>query len=261
MDEEKYLSAYYENYDEDKRLTSKHGSIEYLTTIKYIEKYLHPNMQILEVGAGTGRYCLHFAHQGYKVNSIELVEHNIEIMKTKVLKSDDIDIQKGNALDLSLFNDNTFDVTLVLGPLYHLFTLEDKEKAIAEAIRVTKKGGTIYFAYLTNDSVIISWGLLGGKLAEGMKDKIVDDKFRCLSSPKMLFEMTYVEEFSQMMTKFNVEHLHTVATDGITQFFRAAIDSLSDEMYEAWVKYHFATCERKDLIGYSSHVIEIYRKK
>jgi len=77
----------------------------------------------------------------------------------------------------------------------------------------------------------------------------------------MLFEMTYVEEFNHMMSKFNVEHLHTVASDGLAHFFRSTIDALSDEMYEAWVKYHFATCERKDLLGYSSHVIEICRKK
>ena len=46
----------YESYDEDGRLRSKNGMVEYLTTMRYVEKYLKPGMRILEIGAGTGRY-------------------------------------------------------------------------------------------------------------------------------------------------------------------------------------------------------------
>ena len=56
MDTKEYLIDYYENYDEDGRLTSKHGRVEYITTMKYLEKYLRPDMRILEIGAATGRY-------------------------------------------------------------------------------------------------------------------------------------------------------------------------------------------------------------
>ena len=44
------LTQYYENYDEDNRLCSQRGSVEYLTTMRYIEKYLRPGMRILEIG-------------------------------------------------------------------------------------------------------------------------------------------------------------------------------------------------------------------
>lgn len=50
------LTNYYEGYDEEGRLVSKHGMVEYITTMKYIEKYLEPGMRILEIGAATGRY-------------------------------------------------------------------------------------------------------------------------------------------------------------------------------------------------------------
>ena len=59
-------------------------------------------------------------------------------------------IRQENAKDLSCFADNTFDVTLLLGPMYHLFTVEDQKKALAEAIRVTKPGGVIFAAYCGN---------------------------------------------------------------------------------------------------------------
>ena len=49
------LTNFYSNYDEEGRLLSKHGQVEYLTTMRYIEKYLRPGMRVLEIGAGTGR--------------------------------------------------------------------------------------------------------------------------------------------------------------------------------------------------------------
>ena len=75
------LTQYYGSYDEDSRLSSRFGTVEFLTTLRYIEKYLRPGMRILEIGAATGRYSHHFARQGYRVDAVELVEHNIEIFK------------------------------------------------------------------------------------------------------------------------------------------------------------------------------------
>ena len=76
-----HLVDFYNRIDEDSRLLSKHGKIEFLTTVKYIEKYLQPGMRILEIGAATGRYSHALARKGYQVDALELVEHNIEIFK------------------------------------------------------------------------------------------------------------------------------------------------------------------------------------
>ena len=72
--------------------------------------------------AGTGRYSLHYASQGYDVTAIEYVQHNLDILKSKIQDGMVIRAEKGDAVDLSRFADDTFDVTLVLGPLYHLYT-------------------------------------------------------------------------------------------------------------------------------------------
>lgn len=77
METTQYLVDFYNHYDEDCRLTSRHGTVEFLTTMRYIEKYLKSSDHILEIGAGTGRYSHTLARQGYTVNAIELVEHNI----------------------------------------------------------------------------------------------------------------------------------------------------------------------------------------
>ena len=160
METLKELSQYYENYDENSRLNSRHGMVEYLTTIRYIEKYLCPGMRILEVGAGTGRYSHKFAQQGYQVDAVELLEHNIDKFRENTLPGENVRIIQGNAKDLSSFNDDTYDITLLLGPMYHLFTEEDKLQALSEAIRVTKKGGIVFVAYCGNDATILQFCFL-----------------------------------------------------------------------------------------------------
>ena len=148
METQNILSQFYENYDEDNRLSSRYGMVEYLTTMRYIEKYLRPGMRILEIGAATGRYSHALARQGFRVDAVELVEHNIEIFKQNTQSGEKITITQGNAKDLSAFADDTYDMTLILGPMYHLFTEEDKLQALSEAIRVTKKGGIIFHCLL-----------------------------------------------------------------------------------------------------------------
>lgn len=151
---EKILEKYYNNYDEDSRLIrDKAHSIEYITTTKYIEKYLKKGDRIIEVGAGTGRYSINYAQKGYQVDSVELISKNLEILKSKITKDMKINAIKGNCMDLSVYEDDTFDITLVLGPMYHLYDKKDIDKALKEVVRITKKGGKIFIAYITDDAV------------------------------------------------------------------------------------------------------------
>ena len=115
-----YLIDFYNSYDEDSRLVLKHGSVEFLTTMRYIDKYIKPGDRVLEIGAGTGRYSHALARQGYAVEAVELVEHNIEIFRQTMQPGENITITQGNAMDLSNYPDKEYDITLLLGPLYHL---------------------------------------------------------------------------------------------------------------------------------------------
>lgn len=100
MKTNQYLINFYNNYDEDRRLTLKHGTVEFLTTMRYVTKYLKPGDRVLEIGAGTGRYSHTLARQGYAVDAIELVEHNIEVFKKSTSPEENISIIQGSALDL-----------------------------------------------------------------------------------------------------------------------------------------------------------------
>lgn len=262
MDERtKNLNMFYnDKCDEDLRLTSKHGSIEFITTTKYIDKLLKNGDRILEIGAGTGKYSLYYANKGYKVNAIEFVNNNLEVLKSKITDDMDIVAEQGDALDLSRFDDNTFDVTLVLGPLYHLYDKKDIDKAINEAIRVTKKEGIIAIAYLTSDSIMVNWGLMGNHLIDGYPNDY-DDNFKMINYPGGIFAAFYIKEFKDMMSNYNVEYLNNIATDGLAHHLKEKIDSLSDEEFNIWLNYHLSTCEREDLQGYSNHMLYICKKR
>ncbi len=253
------LENYYSGYEENERLVKdKAHKVEFLTTTKYIDKYIKPGDKILEVGAGTGRYSLYYASKGYEVEAVELTKWNIEEFKKNIDENMNVSVHEGNALDLSMYKDNLFDITLVLGPIYHLFSMEEKKKAIEEAIRVTKPHGKIFIAYITNDIVIITYGLKKGNLLK-LKD-VCDENYKVKEIPEEIFSVNYIEEFENMMKKFPVKFLNELGVDGLSESLEEYINNLSDEEYEVWLDYHFKNCERKDIMGYSSHVVYICEK-
>lgn len=261
MDTKQYLENYYQNYDEDTRFSSKHGKVEYFTTMHYIQQYLNPGMRILEIGAATGRYSHALARQGYQVDAIELIEHNIEIFKQNTTKNESITIRQGNATDLSAFADNTYDITLLLGPMYHLFTTEEKHKALSEAIRVTRPGGVVFVAYCMGDPSILSMGFMRGEIQQLLADHLVDpDTFDTFSHPWDIFELHRKEDIDKLRAEFDVTQLHFVATDGHTNYMRETVDQMEDTVYKLYLKYHLATCERQDMVGCSHHTLDIFRK-
>lgn len=255
------LTQFYSNYDEDGRLLSKHGQVEYLTTMRYIKKYLQPGMRILEIGAATGRYSHALAQRGYRVDAVELVQHNIDIFRQKTQPGENVTIRQGNAKDLSYFANDTYDITLLLGPMYHLFTVEEQKQALQEATRVTKKGGILFVAYCGNDATMVQYCFGRGMLKEEKYQKLVDPvTFKASSDPAELFELYRREDIDALMGHFNTERLHFVGTDMATNYMRDVIDEMDDEFYQVYLQYHFATCERTDMVGVSHHFLDVQRK-
>ena len=258
-----FLEQYYNNYDEEGRLLSRHGQVEYLTTMKYISECLSgiTEPKLLEVGAGTGRYSVTLAKQGYQVTAVELVAHNLEILRSKLDGTEPILALQGNALDLSTFPDASFDLTMLLGPMYHLYTKTDKLQALSEAVRVTKPGGYILVAYCMNDPTVVQYVFGRNKLREVMELHMLTPDWHCVSKPKDLFEMVRTEEIAALDAEFPVERVKLIATDGATNYKREYIDAMDDATFEKWMEYHFAVCERQDLIGASHHTLDILRKQ
>ena len=262
METKAMMEQFYGNYDEDGRLRSKHGMVEFLTTLRYINKYLQPGMRILEIGAATGRYSHELACRGYAVDAVELVQSNIDIFIKNTQEGEKIRIRQGDARDLSFLADNTYDVTLLLGPMYHLFTREDQHIALSEAIRVTKPGGIVYVAYCGNEATMVQFVFQRGMIREERYRNLIDPvSFKASSDPAELFELYRKEEIDALIVPFCVERLHYVGTDLATNYMREAVDTMEDEIFNLYLQYHFAICERPDLVGASHHILDVLRKK
>ncbi len=256
------LEEYYNSRDEEKRLLPQHGQVEYLTTMKYIHECLScfAFPSILEVGAGTGRYSVALAKEGYSVTALELVEHNLDVLKSKLDGTEPITAVQGNALDLSAFRDNSFDLTMLLGPMYHLYTLEDKIQALSEAVRVTKPGGYILVAYCMNEPTIIQYVFMANHLKDVMEiNTLLTEDWHCKSEPKEIFELVRTEDISLLNSKFPLDRIKLVATDGAAHYLSELIDEMDQYTFTKWMEYHFATCERQDLIGASKHTLDILK--
>ena len=254
------LNIYYNSHDEEGRLAPRANSVEFITTMKYIKKYLKKGMRILEIGAGTGRYSLALADEGYCVDAVELIQHNIDVFKSKIKSEQNVTIVQGDACNLSFIEDNKYDITLLLGPMYHLFKEEDRKNAIAEAIRVTKKGGVIFCAYVGLD-ICIFQNYITGTVNELRKKGLIDGNFNALPTPKGLFLPQRKEDIDKLMSNFNVTRLHYVGVDILHRYMMEAINAMDDEAFADYMDYHYKICERADCVGLSNHMLDIFRKE
>lgn len=263
MESENFLREFYEEHcDEDARLTSRHGMVEYLTTMRYIEKYLKRGDQVLEIGAGTGRYSHTLAQKGYAVDAVELLEHNIEVFRRNTISGEPVTVRQGNALDLGDFGNDSYDLTLLLGPMYHLFTTDDQRRALTEALRVTKPGGVVFAAYCGSDATAIQYCFVRGMFQDPHYRALADPvSFKLSSGPAEVFALHRREEIDALMEGLPAERLHFVGTDMATRYLRDTVDRMDGGMYELYLRYHFAICERPDLVGASNHYLDIFRKQ
>ena len=262
MERTEALKGYYTTHNEDERFTPNRGKVEFITTINYVEKYLHPGMRILEIGAASGRYSHYFARKGYKVDALELMECNIEAFRMNTLPCEDVTVQQGDAVDLHNIPSDLYDITLLLGPMYHLYTEEDQLSAMSEAIRVTKKGGIIFAAYCNSDLTMYQYCFGRNMVKDAIaQNKINTETFKLYSLPEDIFQLYRKEDIDSLMSNFKTKRLHYVGTDMLTHMMRKCIDEMDDETFDIYMNYHLNVCERADMVGATNHILDIFIKE
>ena len=146
--------------------------------------------------------------------------------------------------------------------MYHLYTVGEQRHALAEAIRVRKKGGIVFAAYCGNDATMVQYCFGRGMIRQERYRNLVDPvTFKASSDPAELFQLYRKEEIDALMEDFSVTRLHYVGTDMATNYMRETIDSMDDELFELYLQYHFSICERADCVGTSHHILDIFRKE
>lgn len=257
---EEIIRGFYGKYDEDGRLQrSRHGQLEYAVTMNYIHRFAAPGDSVLEVGAGTGRYSIALAKEGMDVTAVDLLESNLALLRKNSKGLEHLRAFKGDATDLKDFTDQSFDVTLVLGPLYHLYEKEDIDKAIDETIRVTKENGIILFAFISVFGIMYA-NYFYGRWAAGQEENFTED-YKVRHFKEQLFTGYDVVEFEKLFDGKPVQWITTTGTDGFLEPIEGRPDfEITDQDFAAFVDWYLAFSEKRELLGNTLHLLYICRK-
>jgi len=166
------ILEFYNSGAEIGRLERGIGKIEYERTKEIILRYLPKEKAIIyDVGGGIGVYSKWLSKLGHEVNLIELSPNAVEYAKkiNALTESPIHSIEVGDARNINRA-DESADIVLLMGPMYHLINIEDRLKSLNEARRVLKNGGLLVCAGITRYGSML-WGLS----VYGLKNTVLDD--------------------------------------------------------------------------------------
>ena len=202
---------------------------------------------------------IYLESEGMNVTSVELVERNLVVLREKSRGMDNIRSCQGDAADLGRFEDDTFDLTLVLGPLYHLYEPRDIHKAIDEAIRVTKKNGVLFFAFISVFGIMYN-DYFNGNWAQGQKENFTED-YMVRHFEGQVFTGYDVPEFEGLFAGKPVEWITTTGTDGLIGPVERRSDFvMTDEDFALFKDWYLHFSEKRELLGNTVHLLYICRK-
>ena len=155
-------------------------------------------------------------------------------------------IYQGSVLNLSRFEDQSFDIVLNLGSYYHLCDEADRQKSLSETLRVLKDGGIYVIAYINRCANYMA------HFAE-LKDNfsfLVNYMNEGSIENSSLFYATTPEMIEEDLMKQNLRFLHHIATDG----------RMSKDDFREFMNLHLSLCDKKSNLGYSEHGLIIAQK-
>ena len=124
MEDNSNVFDFYNGGAEIGRLERGLGVVEFYRTKEIITQYLgESKLKICDIGGGIGRYSEWLAEMGHDVTMIELAPSAVEYAK-KEMKTPYI-AKAGDARNIDE-EDSSFDVVLLMGPLYHLMNRSDR---------------------------------------------------------------------------------------------------------------------------------------
>ena len=220
-------------------------------------------------GGGPGRYTIELAKRGYDVVLLDLTPSNLAFARRQVqrakLGTRVQSVVEGTIVDLSRFADNTFDAVICTGgPLSHVVDRQDRERAIAELIRVARPGAPICA------SVMGRLGVLVLELMEG-PDEIELPLFAHLRDTGEYwggagFTPCYFflpEELRAAFSDKGVDIVELVGLEGLSSRQPRHFNQVAkhETRFKIWLETHYKTCTHPSVVGMSDHMLIVCRKQ
>ena len=269
---------FYNNGAEIGRLERGLGIVEFHRTKEILSRYIDKGMVIYDIGGGIGMYAAWLAKKGNEVHLIELAENAVEYAKANMMQDCRFVAETGNALQVNR-SDESADVVLLMGPLYHLRNREDRLQSLREAFRVLKKGGLLMAAGISKFSSM-TWALsvYGEKKNENLVEFLDDpvffnmiksemttgDHIRPKEYPKFIAEayFTTSEEMKSEIVEVGFAVEKAIAVEGCIWFTPHLQEKWMDEASrERLLDIVRMTETEPEMMGMSPHFLVVARKK
>lgn len=264
---------YYSKFDEWGRLDRE--PLEFQVNWHFIQKYLPKTGLVLDNGAGPGKYAMKLAQEGYRVTLTDLVPTLVEFAQSKANELGIIEHFDGfhvaDARDLSKLQDEQFDASLALGPMYHLQKEQDRNLAIQELNRVTKLEGIVYVAFMPRTKHVLTSLLFPEhwKPNDNMKSIL---NFRETGefnhSDEGRFTGAYyfdIDDIQPFMESHGFETLNLIGSSNLGSFLSkeqwAYWQNRGENEYEQLIELLKDAATDPHILGLSSHLLYIGKKK
>ena len=251
--QDKILSFYSENKEDGRDKISHSGSLEFHYTKKILSKYINRNSEIIELGCGTGYYGMHFAKSCKSYVGVDMSPENIAVFNSKISASDKKNVSAvvGNAINLSDFKSDSFDVAMCLGPMYHL-PREERLKAFAECLRIARNRATVAFAYINRLGVYSGACAIDGQYPNAETNELVF-KHNTGDILPGTFLFTSPKEMEEDALASGFEILKNCGLDFL--FASKAIDAMSEEQFKHYMKLADKQSESHSCVGLANHAL------
>jgi len=243
--------------------------LEYLTSMRYMQKYLPPTGHLLDAGGGPGRYTIGLAKAGYDVTLLDLTPANLEFARRRIARSGVRrrvkDMVEGSICDLSRYPADSFDAVLCTGgPLSHVVDAGERNRAIDEMIRVAKPGAPLFVSVMSRLSVLKIILYLS-------PEEITMPHFAALRETGHYmgengFTACHFFDLEELRAAFegkSVSVLEMVGLEGISSHHRKQLNAVArhPQRWAAWLETHYATCTHPAVVATSEHMMIVCRKK
>ena len=261
-----YVVESYENYKEEDRLNTNNARrIEFLTSVRVLDELISGKQTILDCAAGTGIYAFHFADMGHSVTATDITPRHIDIIR-EALKSKPYEMKTAvlDATDMSIFESESFDVVLNMGPFYHLLDEASRERCLRECLRVLKHGGLLVTTYIPRFFVFQYMALKDSLYLDSrLSRQLIETGVLRHGDEKCFWTDSYystAEEMETLYEKHGLKIIDHLAQDGATPHFSGTVDLWNEEQFNIWCEHHYSVCRERTLLGAGNHVMIIGRK-